>query len=214
MASTMAFKKYRLLLASRSPRRKEILESAGFEFETFSSNSSESFDENLTIAQNLRLIAKAKTDAALSRLSIRRKKGILVLAADTLVILGQQAFGKPRNRSDARQTLRLLAGKKHRVMTGFNLYCPDESRGVTRVITTVVGFRPVSDEEIEWYLDSGEPFDKAGSYAIQGLAQQFVNYVKGDLLNVVGLPLNEFKSELRKHHWNVRRKSKDYSRKS
>jgi septum formation protein len=202
----MRFKTYKLLLASQSPRRREILRSAGFECMTLPSNSSESFDENLTLDENLSLVAERKVEAVLHKLSYRKYKGILILGADTVVVAGKQVLGKPKNRAQARRMLRLLSGKTHYVKTSFSIFCPDEARGVTRVVTTKVRFRRLSSEEIQWYVDTGEPFDKAGGYAVQGQAMQFVNLVDGDLLNVVGLPLAEFKHELRRQRWNVTRR--------
>jgi septum formation protein len=202
----MRFKTYKLLLASQSPRRREILRSAGFECMTLPSNSSESFDENLTLDENLALIAERKVEAVLHKLSYRKHKGILILGADTVVVAEKQVLGKPKNRAQARRMLGLLSGKTHHVKTSFSIFCPDEARGVTRVVTTKVRFRRLSSEEIQWYVDTGEPFDKAGGYAVQGRAMQFVNLVDGDLLNVVGLPLAEFKHELRRQRWNVTRR--------
>ena len=199
----MKKKKLNLVLASRSPRRKQILWEAGFQCMTVPSNSSESFSENLTLHENLALITENKIAAVLSKLAPRKQKGIIILAADTVVVIGSIVLGKPGNSRDAKRMLRLLSGKKHRVKTCFSIFYPDERRGVTRIITTTVGFRKLSKSDIEWYVQTNEPFDKAGSYAIQGLGQQFVDYVNGDLQNVVGLPLSAVKWELRKQRWNV-----------
>ena len=200
----MQNKNWRLILASQSPRRREILESAGFSFTTFTSNSSESFDENLTLEENLCHIAETKVEIARSKLSFQKLKGSLILGADTVVVLHDKVFGKPKNIGEARRMLGKLSGKKHRVKTAFAIFCPDQSRGVTRIVTTWVGFRRLSPLEVKWYVDTGEPFDKAGGYGIQGLASQFINFVDGDLLNVVGLPLFAVKQELKRQGWNVR----------
>ena len=199
----MKKKTLRLVLASKSPRRQEILKNAGFRFMTIPSNSSESFDENLTLDQNLRKIASEKIEHVLERITPRKQEGILLLSADTVVIMKNEVMGKPKNSRDAARMLSRLSGSKHCVKTAFSLFSPDQGRGVTKIISTVVGFRKLSKQEIEWYVQTKEPEDKAGGYAIQGLGQQFVNYLKGDLQNVIGLPLNAVKWELRKQRWNV-----------
>jgi septum formation protein len=199
----MPRKKLRLILASRSPRRRELLKEANLACMVFSSNSSELFDENLTIDANLRAIAQTKVMTVFENLTPENQKGILVLGADTIVVVQGEILGKPRNRNDARRMMMLLSGKRHLVKTALALYSPGEHKKITRVVTTKVGFRKLSKDDIEWYLATGEPFDKAGGYGIQGLGQHFVNFVDGDFLNVVGLPLNALREEFRKHRWNV-----------
>jgi septum formation protein len=200
----MSEKIFRLILASRSPRRREILKEGRFLCSIISSNSSELFDENLTLDGNLKNIAEGKVLAVLKRPSVRNQKDILVLGADTIVYCDGAVLGKPKNLRDAVRMLDLLSGKIHEVKTAMAIYCGKDQKMVTRVITTKVGFRILSKEDIKWYVSTGEPFDKAGAYGIQGLAQHFVNFVDGDLLNVIGLPLSAFREELRKHKWNVR----------
>lgn len=203
----MQNKNWKLILASQSPRRREILESAGFNCMTFTSNSSESFDENLTLEENLCHIAEAKVQAVAGALSHQKLKGSLILGADTVVIFKETVFGKPKNPAEARRMLGKLSGKTHSVKTAFAIFCPDQVRGVTRVVTTRVGFRKLSPAEVKWYVDTGEPFDKAGGYGIQGLASHFVNFVDGDFLNVVGLPLFAVNQELKRQGWSVSRKN-------
>lgn len=202
----MKSKTYKLILASQSPRRREILKDAGFDFSVYPSNSSESFSENLTLEENLCAISEDKIDSVIEALTKRYHKGFLVLSADTTVVLKGKVLGKPKNRKDAERMLKFMSGKIHTVYTSFSLFNSDEGRGVTKLIKTKVGFRKLAMDEIQHYLDSGEPFDKAGSYGIQGLARAFINLVDGDLLNVVGLPLNDVKLELKRQGWNVRRR--------
>jgi septum formation protein len=199
----MENKKLHFVLASQSPRRKKILEDAGFIFETLSSNSSESFDENLTLEENLREIVKDKILSVLPKLSQRKHARFLILAADTVVVCGKKILGKPKAREDAARTIRLLAGKMHRVMTAFALFHMDKGLVVTQIVTTHVRFRKISEAEIRSYIDSGEPFDKAGSYGIQDSGGSFVNLVRGDLQNVIGLPLFAVKRELKRRRWDV-----------
>lgn len=198
-------KTYKLILASQSPRRREILKDAGFEFIVFPSNSSESFNENLTLLENLEHIAEDKIFCILPKLNKRYYKGFLILSADTIVVLGKRVLGKPKNRNDAMRMLRFMSGKVHIVYTAFSLYNPEAAKGTTKVVKTKVGFKSLSNAEIQDYLDSGEPFDKAGAYGIQGAAKAFINLVEGDLLNVIGLPINHVREEFRKQRWKVRR---------
>jgi len=207
----MKIKNRKLILASKSPRRREILNEASFSHTRLTSNSSESFDENLSIDQNLCIVTRAKAYGVLERLSPRKRKGILILSADTVVVVGQRVLGKPKNSVDAQRMLMLLSGRIHRVKTCFCILCPDQGREVLKIATTEVGFRKMTKSEIQKYVQSKEPFDKAGAYAIQGKAQQFVNLVKGDFLNVVGLPINAIRDELRKQRWYVGSKRKTSS---
>ena len=204
----MTKKTFQLLLASRSPRRRSILKEAGFLSRSISSNSSESFNENLTIDQNLKAIARDKVQAVANKLSPRKRKEFLILGADTVVVVGKTVLGKPKNSSDARRMIGLLEGKRHHVKTAFCIYCPSEEAWIMRVVTTKVGFRRLSKDEVQWYVSTKEPFDKAGAYAIQGLAQHFVNFINGDFLNVVGLPLDAIEKEIGKHNWSLKKRSR------
>jgi septum formation protein len=208
----MPRKIFKLLLASRSPRRREILKDANLSCMVIPSNSSESFDENLTLDENLKAVAETKVMTVVSRLSARKLKGKVILGADTVVAVGKAVLGKPKNVHDAKRMMGLLNGKIHVVKTGFCLFCPDQKKKVRRVITTKVGFRKLSKADIQWYVNSREPFGKAGGYGIQGLARNFVNYLSGDFLNVVGLPLTAVREELRKHRWYVTGNQKRHKR--
>ncbi len=193
----------KLILASQSPRRREILTDAGFKFDVYPSNSSESFDENLTFEENLCAVAEGKVEAISDKITKRFKKGFLILSADTTVVLEGKVLNKPKDRRDAVRMLKFLSGKIHTVCTAYSLYNHDEGLGVTKIVQTRVGFKKLERSIIEDYLDSGEAFDKAGAYGIQGLARAFINLVDGDLLNVIGLPITDVRDELRKRKWNV-----------
>ena len=120
-----------------------------------------------------------------------RMPGRLVLGADTAVVVDDEILGKPRDAADASRMLRLLAGRAHRVMTGVALVGSPVQGGVeTDLAITTVEFGPISEAEITWYVASGEPMDKAGAYAIQGLASRFVTRIDGSYSNVVGLPVS------------------------
>ena len=116
-----------------------------------------------------------------------RSDGDLILGADTIVVIENEMIGKPLDTDDARRMLRLLSGKWHEAMTGIALITPTETR--TDAATTRVKFAPLTEAELDWYLASGEPADKAGAYAIQGLASRFIERIEGSYSNVVGLPV-------------------------
>ena len=171
-----------ILLASGSPRRKEILQNAGIPFEIAVSRAEEANSGLLSPEELVIRNALAKAGEVASRFP-----GRVVLGADTLVAVGNAVLGKPKNREDAFRMLRSLAGKTHRVLTGVALV-----RG-TRVLTdaeeTKVFFRELTDEQIAAYVATGECDDKAGAYGIQGRGGVLVERIEGDYFNVVGLPL-------------------------
>lgn len=175
----------KLLLASASPRRAEILRAVNWSFETLATN----IDETLLLGESaeeaVQRLALEKAEAA-----AKQHPSLLVLGADTMVVVDSLILGKPRDEPDARRMLRLLSGKLHDVLTGVALV---RSEGVgCRVVAyerTRVRFGVMSDAEIDWYVKSGEPVDKAGAYAIQGRAALFIEEIRGDYWNVVGLPM-------------------------
>lgn len=172
----------RLLLASASPRRAELLRAAGFTFDIQPANADESVHPGEAAAAYVRRVAQAKAHAVLPAAGDR-----LVLAADTTVVVDGQIFGKPADERDAVRMLRALRNRRHDVLTAVTLAA--RSRTLTRVEQTMVEFAPMSDGEIDWYVASGEPSDRAGAYAVQGLASRFVTRVDGSYSNVVGLPV-------------------------
>ncbi len=179
-------KKTPLILASASPRRQEILGSAGIEFEVIPSQVEEKFLGGESPEEHVTRLAREKAmDIA------GKNRDRWVLAADTIVVIDGKVLGKPRDRQEAEEMLRTLSQREHRVITGYCLLQSSSRKsGEGRVITRV-RFKALSLEEIRWYLDTGEPFDKAGGYAIQGKAAFMVKEIKGSYTNVVGLPLTE-----------------------
>jgi septum formation protein len=176
-----------LVLASASPRRADLLRAAGFDFEVVSANADESVRPGESPEQYVRRVAEAKARAVLPAAGNRP-----VLAADTVVLVAGRMLGKPIDAGDAAAMLRMLSGRRHQVMTGVTLLvrpAADRERQRTLVEITDVEFAPLSDAEIAWYVASGEPADKAGAYAVQGLASRFVRRVEGSYSNVVGLPV-------------------------
>jgi septum formation protein len=171
-----------LLLASASPRRAELLRAAGFTFEVQPAHVDESVRPGELPEAYVRRLAAAKASVVTAASPDR-----VVLAADTTVVVDDVILGKPVNASEAVAMLRLLAGRRHDVLTAVTI-----ARGttaITHLAKTSVEFAPMSEAEIQWYVASGEPADKAGAYAVQGLASRFVTRVEGSYSNVVGLPM-------------------------
>ena len=181
-----------LILASASPRRAELLRAAGIPFETHVSDVDETLLPDEAAADFVRRLAKAKAQAIAETFPDRA-----VLGADTVVVVEGTVLGKPDDEEDARQMLQLLSDRTHQVLTGVCLIGPGvEAQGSlggryvrVEVARTTVEFAPLSPAEIDRYVASGEPMDKAGAYAIQGLASRFVSRIDGSYSNVVGLPV-------------------------
>lgn len=172
----------RLILASGSPRRRELLERAGYEFRVLQTDVDESVSG--TPRQMVDELSERKARAAAESLS----EGI-VLAADTLVAMNGEALGKPTDEADARRMLNLLNGSAHEVLTGVCALDAATTRMTKLVACTKVRFKRLSERDIEDYIASGEPMDKAGAYGIQGLAGAFVDSIEGSYTNVMGLPV-------------------------
>lgn len=174
-----------LVLASMSPRRRELLARAGFIFEVRPSSINET---PLPEEPPEDFARRAAQDKALA-VAAESPPGSLILGADTIVVADHEILGKPADASDALRMLRLLSGRTHRVITGICIVHPPGSIEAVTHETTHVTFRTLDEVEIAAYVASGEPFDKAGAYGIQGLASKFVTRVEGCYFNVVGLPV-------------------------
>jgi septum formation protein len=174
----------RLILASASPRRAELLANAGFAFEIAPADVDESRLPGEQPASYALRVAVAKADAA-ARMD--RHAGGAVLAADTVVVIGDRILGKPTDDTDARSMLGLLAGTVHTVLTAVVLRTGSAQR--SDVVSTRVHFRCLTDDDIAWYIRTREPEGKAGAYAIQGRAARFIDWIDGSWSNVVGLPI-------------------------
>jgi septum formation protein len=173
-----------LILASASPRRAELLTSAGFSFEVAAAG----VDETVRPGEDPRAYAlRVARDKAAAVWATCRESGIRVLAADTVVVADGQILGKPAGAADAARMLKTLSGKVHEVHTGVVIRA--ETGEASEVVTTRVRLLPLSDDEIAWYIESGEPEGKAGAYAIQGRAARFIDRIEGSWSNVVGLPI-------------------------
>jgi len=187
----------KLILASSSPRRAEILANAGLPFSVLSSAVDESPHPGETPAALVQRLANAKADLV----TARAVGPAIVLGADTVVVLDDKILGKPRSTEEAHHMLQQLSGRTHSVLTGVALIrLPDgERRQFTE--STLVHFRPITAEELSSYLATEEPFDKAGSYAIQGQAGRYIPRIEGCYFNVVGLPLSRVLTELQTLGW-------------
>jgi septum formation protein len=177
----------RIILASASPRRAELLRAAGIEFDVMPANVDESVRPSETPDAYVRRIAEAKVRALVGLV-----EGRVVLAADTTVVIDGEMLGKPLHDQDARRMLRLLSGRAHDVLTAVTVYRGPKGSArleTTAVERTQVEFARLTEHEIDWYVATGEPRDKAGAYAIQGYASRFVTRVNGSYSNVVGLPI-------------------------
>lgn len=187
----------RLILASASPRRAEILRNAGISFEAAPTAVDESRWNGETPAHLVRRLATAKAAAVADRVS----GAAIVLGADTEVVVDGEVLGKPVADLDAREMLRRLSGRVHEVITGLELIrLPDRATRSVQEVTRVT-FAALSAEEINSYVATGEPFDKAGGYAIQGRAGRFITRVEGCYFNVVGLPLSRLCRALLEFGW-------------
>ncbi|UXR64974.1 Maf family protein [Bdellovibrio bacteriovorus] len=187
-----------LILASESPRRKQLLSEAGFSFDVVPVKISEIPNKNLNVNEQILDIARRKARAALPLLKASRTEPFIVLTADTEVIFGGGPLGKPQDREDAFRILRLLSGKYHEVLTAVCLVESSSGKELSHVETTKVYFKNLSDAEIWTYIDTGEPMDKAGAYGIQGQGRAFVEKIDGPFDNVVGLPVEAVKNLLSK----------------
>ena len=181
----MRLQNLRLILASASPRRRELLRAAGFDFVVRPSTVAE---ERHPGESGEEFALRAAREKAL-QVAASTPPGSLVLGADTVVIVQGEVLGKPSDPEDAARMLRLLSGVTHRVVTGVCLVRAPDRIEALRPSATLVTFRRLDEQEIREYVSSGEPLDKAGAYGIQGLASKFVTRIEGCYFNVVGLPV-------------------------
>lgn len=192
-----------LILASQSPRRSEILKKAGYQFASFPVYVSEIPNKNLSLDEQILDIAGRKAEAVLQQLKTgpTDQKDKVILTADTMVCYGAKALGKPDDEVMAFEFLRLLSGRKHQVKTALCLVDLSTEEKLSHIETTDVFFKNLSDSEIRNYIATGEPMDKAGAYAIQGVGAKFVEKFEGDYDNVVGLPLHALEKLFKLRGW-------------
>ncbi len=175
----------RLILASTSPRRSEILKNAGYDFEIRTAIVDESLPAGIVPEQAVKILSKLKADA------VKREKGETILAADTLVSIDGKILGKPKNEDEAFNMLKDLSDRKHDVYTGVCII--NDSCEINFAEKSEVIFDDLTNEQIYEYIRSGEPMDKAGAYGIQGAASSFARVCSGSTYNVMGLPIERIK---------------------
>ena len=180
----------KIILASKSPRRKEILSRCGIGFSCMPMEIDESLEEGSTLCEKIRLLSERKAEACL-----KENPEAVIIGSDTIVTVDEEILGKPRDREEARAMLRKLSGRTHRVITGVCIVSSDRKYSDTSV--SEVTFAPLCEQEIDDYVSSGECDDKAGAYAVQGLGGKFITRLNGDYYAVMGLPLHLVYEELK-----------------
>jgi septum formation protein len=174
----------KIILASKSPRRVEILHNIGAEFEIIPANTDESVEDGMSVSDAVMEISKRKALCVLEK-----HNDAFIISADTVVTFDCKIIGKPKDEDHAFRILKSLSGRSHAVLTGFTLCTKDKV--YCSYISTEVDFRELSDDEVYRYIKSGEPMDKAGAYGIQEKGSVFVTGIRGDYFNVMGLPICE-----------------------
>jgi septum formation protein len=187
-----------IILASASPRRKELLKKLGLKFKVEPGNYKEDIDSDMEPLELAKLLSLKKAE-----LVAKNHGNALVIAADTFCVLEGQILGKPRTEAEARKMLVTISGKQHSVITGFTIIDAGSHKVVSRSVETRVYIRKLSSHEIDSYVKSKEPLDKAGAYAIQGLGSIIVERIEGDYFNVMGLPLGALAESLKEFGVNI-----------
>jgi septum formation protein len=182
-----------LILASASPRRQELLRFVGLKFKTIPAHVDENYSEGETPQQHVRRLAQEK-----ALLIARKYPRAWVLGADTIVVIDGLILGKPKNKTQAKEMLKKLSGREHKVFTGFTIAHVASKIKQTKVIQSVVKFKMISAAELEGYIACDEPYDKAGGYAVQGRGAYLIQAIRGSYTNVIGLPLCEVLETLKK----------------
>jgi septum formation protein len=182
-----------VVLASSSPRRRELLEKTGLKFTVDSSETDERLDSTSGPVELARSISSMKATSA-----VPRHPGSIIIAADTFGVLDGKLLGKPDDAPHAREMLKVMSGKCHEVITGFTIIDTDSGKTISHVVKTRVYFKALSKAQIEEYVETGEPLGKAGAYAIQGKGADLVAKIEGDYYNVIGLPVHALAKELKK----------------
>ena len=183
---------HKFILASASPRRREMLWSIGLNFKIMPPHINEDYLAGESPRQHVARLARNK-----AMVIAKQYPEAWVLGADTIVVIDDMILGKPENKTQARKMLRKLRGREHTVFTGFTIAHAATEIYRTKVIRSAVQFKTISAQEIEWYVAGDEPYDKAGGYAVQGQGAYFIQSIRGSYTNVIGLPLCEVLEELK-----------------
>ncbi len=184
-----------LILASASPRRQEMLRAAGLNFKIIPAHVNEKYLPGESPQEHVRRLSRNKAAVVASE-----KQNAWVLGADTIVVIDGMVLGKPRNRTQAATMLKRLSGREHKVFTGFTIARMASGICTTKVVQSSVRFKTITPDEMNGYVNSDEPYDKAGGYAIQGQGAFFIRSIRGSYTNVIGLPLCEVLEILKKLH--------------
>ena len=195
---------YQLVLASESPRRKQLLEKAGFNFRVCPSKISEILDKSLNVNEQILDLARQKARTVFSSLKSSMKEPYLVLGSDTEVIFEGKILGKPSDPDDAYRILRSLSGNQHTVITALCMIESLHGQESSEYELSQVIFKTLSDEKIWSYIQSGDPMDKAGAYGIQGPGRELIDHFEGTLENIMGLPVERMKTILQKNSWKIK----------
>jgi septum formation protein len=181
------------ILASASPRRQELLRSVGLKFKTIPGHVNEDYIKGESPQQHVRRLAQEK-----AQLIARKYPRTWVLGADTIVVIDGLILGKPKNKTQAKEMLKKLSGREHKVFTGFTVMQVASKISHSDVVQSAVKFKKISAAELDWYIACAEPYDKAGGYAVQGKGAYFIKSIRGSYTNVIGLPLCEVLETLKK----------------
>lgn len=192
-------KNYNFILASASPRRKELLSIYVKDFKIMPADIDETVPDNIALEDAPLYTAKEKAAAVFNKLN----EDEIIITADTIVMLDNKIYGKPKDKLDAYNMIKTLSGKTHQVITGVCCYSKDKQINIEFSDVTNVSFTDISDEILEKYLENAEYIDKAGAYAVQGLASMFVEKIEGSYDNVVGLPMGRLARNLIKYKINL-----------
>jgi septum formation protein len=182
----------KIILASASPRRKELLEKIGLKFEVEPSDYEEKISPGIEPHKLAKTLSLKKAGMVAGNY-----KNALVIAADTFIVIDNEILGKPVTQIEARRMLETINGRQHSVITGFTIVDTENGKAITRSLETKVYIRKLTSKEIDAYVETNEPLDKAGAYAIQGLGSVIVEKIEGDYFNVIGLPLSALTESLK-----------------
>ena len=186
----------KIILASQSPRRKELLKSLGIDFEIIPADIDESIDTDKPLIDEIEKLSFLKANHI-----FKDHKDSVVIGSDTIVVLNGLLLGKPKTNEKAKEMLNMLSNNTHQVITAVSIISPKCSETFSNV--SDVTFRELTSKEIDEYVNSGEPLDKAGAYAIQGGAKTFISSINGDYYSIIGLPICELSQRIKKYIYNA-----------
>lgn len=187
-----------IILASKSPRRKELLEKLGLKFQIIPSDYKEDINLKLSPLKLARFLSAKKAEAISHKYSDH-----IIIAADTFVLLGNTPLGKPKTKKEAAEMLKKISGKLVSVITGYTIIDTSTDKEISKAIKTKVYIKDLSNREIQGYIKTGEPLDKAGAFAVQGIGAVIIKKIDGDFFNVVGLPVFDLAETLKEFGINI-----------